>query len=56
MFKAMNQDQMMTVNGGFYYVPVYKAKYNMHGMLSGWTFIGTRQVASGSGIQAYYYF
>ncbi len=23
MFKALNQNQMMTVNGGGYYVPVY---------------------------------
>jgi|GEM_PF-2411587 hypothetical protein len=43
MFKTMNLDEMMTVNGGFYYV----AKY------VGYTPVGTVQVASGSGIKCY---
>ncbi|MBQ6095792.1 MAG: hypothetical protein IJL09_10355 [Lachnospiraceae bacterium] len=43
MFKAMNQNEMMNVNGGFYYVPCY-----WYGKFTGLT-----QVASNSGIKKY---
>ena len=40
MFKSMDQNEMMTVNGGFYYVP----KYTLSG-----TFMGLEQVANSWG-------
>ena len=43
MFNAMNENEMMTVNGGFYYVPAYKNGKVDHMV----------QVASGSGITCY---
>lgn len=51
----MNQDQMMAVNGGGYYVPVYQAQYS-GGRITGFKFLRTEWVASGSGIGAIYYF
>lgn len=57
MFKTMNQNEMLCVNGGFYYVPVYdvtkyyryvRGKKCVYGTDK--KFVGTQQVASGSGI------
>ena len=44
MFKSMDQNEMMTVNGGFYYVP----KYKKNG-----TFMGLTQVANSWGNGGY---
>ena len=69
MFKTLNQNEMMYVNGGFYYVPVYnryyrKTTYKLRATGQtvgvsikklGETFLGTQQVASGSGISAIYH-
>ena len=43
MFKAMNEKELMTVTGGFYYVPMYK----------GGKVVGTTQVSNWSGISYY---
>ncbi|MBR6019865.1 MAG: hypothetical protein IK055_06570 [Lachnospiraceae bacterium] len=43
MFKSMDQNEMMTVNGGFYYVPKYK-----NGKCT-----GTVQVSNSFGQQGY---
>jgi len=53
MLKTLNQNEMMSVNGGGYYVPVYLCKrYYVQGILRGssTTYVGTEWVASGSGI------
>lgn len=53
MFSAMQQKEMMTVNGGFYYVPLYDEyykTYNGRRILMYKVFITTVQVPSGSGI------
>lgn len=69
MFKTLNQNEMMTVNGGFYYVPVYNRRFlrttykrrttgqvvGVETKLLGSTFVGTQQVASNSGISAIYH-
>ncbi|MBO4766742.1 MAG: bacteriocin [Lachnospiraceae bacterium] len=69
MFKTLNQNEMMTVNGGFYYVPVYNRRFRKTTYISrtthrvvgvetkllSSTFVGTQQVASDSGISAIYH-
>lgn len=50
MFHVMNEKEMMKVNGGFYYVPVYRK-----GADGIYRYVGTTQVASGSGIKVIYY-
>ena len=47
MFKSLNQNEMLKVNGGFYYVPVYDFYYTSSGLQK--VFIKTEQVASNSG-------
>jgi hypothetical protein len=57
MFRALNQNEMLCVNGGFYYVPVYDI-YKYYRRVGNRTvylgrdkkFVRTEQVASGSGI------
>ena len=51
MFKAMNEKELMMVNGGFYYVPKYKVIWQ--GSYYKRVCVGTAQVASGSGITYY---
>ncbi len=53
MLKTMNQSEMLTVNGGFYYVPVYYYKVTWSGSYYYRKLVktGTEQVASGSGIR-----
>lgn len=53
MLKTMNQNEMLTVNGGFYYVPVYYYKVTWSGSYYYRKLVktGTEQVASGSGIR-----
>ena len=53
MFKALNQNQMMTVNGGGYYVPVYHYKVVWMGSYYKRVYIKTTTewVASGSNIR-----
>ena len=44
MLKTLNQNEMMSVNGGGYYVPVYLCKrYYVQGILRGssTTYVGT---------------
>ena len=48
MFKSLNDNELMLVNGGFYYVPCYKMDRN-----GNIVYVGLRQVASGSGIRYY---
>lgn len=67
MFKTLNQNEMMTVNGGFYYVPEYNrylrhVEYFHNGRKVGTgrkvikkDYLGTQQVASDSGITAIYH-
>lgn len=60
MLKTLNKKEMMTVNGGGYYVPVYVYMYTryildatgqiVHTTYDGKKTVGTRWVASGSGI------
>ena len=45
MFNVMNENEMMNVNGGFYYVPSYDANWNL---------IRLVQISSNSGIRYYY--
>lgn len=53
MLKTMNQEELMSVNGGFYYVPVYYYKITWSGSYYYRKLIktGTEQVASNSGIK-----
>lgn len=53
MLKTMNQNEMLTVNGGFYYVPVYYYKVTWSGSYYYRKLVktSTEQVASGSGIR-----
>lgn len=71
MFKTLNQNEMMTVNGGFYYVPVYNRKFlkttykrrtngrvvvvGVDTKLLSSSFAGTQQVASDSGLSVIYH-
>ena len=57
MLRALNQREMMNVNGGFYYIPVYdiyKYYHRVGGKLvylgSDKKFLYTEQVASNSGL------
>ena len=50
MFNVMNENELMSVNGGFYYVPVYRM-----GGDGFFHYSGTTQVASNSGITKIYY-
>ena len=62
MLKTLNKKEMMTVNGGGYYVPVYVYMYTRYildatGQIVNTTYdgrktVGTRWVASGSGIKS----
>ena len=69
MFKALNQVEMLNVNGGFYYVPVYNKYYDkfiyrnkdtkaLIGVSEKYLYTSfsghTEQVASDSGISALY--
>ena len=47
MFKSLNQNEMLKVNGVFYYVHVYDFYYSSSGLKK--VFIRTEQVASNSG-------
>lgn len=49
MFNVLNEKEMLEVNGGGYYVPVYH--YDEKGIKC---YRGTAWVASGSGITAIY--
>lgn len=51
MFNVMNENEMMNVNGGFYYVPSYKIVWSGHHYYR--KYVGTVQVSSGSGITCY---
>ena len=45
MFKSLNEKELMSVNGGYRYVPIYKFG----------ECVGTAQVANDSNIVCYYY-
>ena len=57
MFKSLNQNEMLNVNGGFYYIPVYDV-YKYYRRVGNRTvylgkdkkFITTEQVSSDSGL------
>ena len=55
MFRSLNENELMMVNGGFYYVPCYilqlvwTGSYYKRNLI----FLHTTQVASGSGIKSY---
>ncbi len=55
MFKTMELNELMNINGGYYYVPVYRLYTRKVGnkVYREWIFIGKQLVAEGSGIKEF---